>query len=152
MSVSCLMVLILCHQQCDQDNRQHMFRRLLSEVLHQQSQRHRQLPIRGLDYFSEFYNGFIMWSKVGCVFPMVALPITLCAHRNSHMCGIRTTGRRTPHYDINYKTHCLSNDSSDSLDSCFALIAVLNMAFIILKSSIVYNLKSKKAILLSYKK
>ena len=138
------MVLILCHQQCDQDNRQHMFRRLLSEVLHQQSLRHRQLPIRGLDYFAEFYNGFIMWSKVGCVFPMVALPITLC--------GIRTTGRRTPHYDINYKTHCLSNDSSDSLDSCFALIAVLNMVFIILKSSIVYNLKSKKAILLSYKK
>ena len=87
------MVLILYHQQCDQDNRQHMFRRLLSEVLHQQSQRHRQLPIRGLDYFSEFYNGFIMWSKVGCVFPIVALPITLC--------GIRTTGRRTPHYDIN---------------------------------------------------
>ena len=139
-----MMVLILCHQQCDQDNRQHMFRRLLSEVLHQQSQRHRQLPIRGLDYFAEFYNGFIMWSKVGCVFPMVALPITLC--------GIRTTGRRTPHCDINYKTHCLSNDSSDSLDSCFALIAVLNMVFIILKSSIVYNLKSKKAILLSYKK
>ena len=139
-----MMVLTLYHQQCDQDNRQHMFHRLLSEVLHQQSQRHRQLPIRGLDYFSEFYNGFIMWSKVGCVFPMVALPIPLC--------GIRTTGRRTPHYDINYKTHCLSNDSSDSLDSCFALIAVLNMVFIILKSSIVYNLKSKKAILLSYKK
>ena len=54
------MVQILYRQQRDQDNHQHRFHRLLSKVLRQQSQRHRQLPIRGLDYFWEFYNGFMM--------------------------------------------------------------------------------------------
>ena len=121
------MVQILYRQQRDQDNHQHMFHRLLSEVLRQQSQRHRQLPIRGLDYFSEFYNGFMM------------------GYWRTGPRGIRPTGNQAPLYFKNYKTLCLSNDSSDSLDSCFALIAVLNMVFIISKSSVAYNLKSKKS-------
>ena len=65
MSVSFLMVLILCHQQYGRDNHQHMSHHHLSKVLRQQSLKHRQLPTRGLDYFAEFYNGLM--NTVGCV-------------------------------------------------------------------------------------